>query len=358
MGPDLVGGGRTLAVNKCRTQSTALLRKVSRIRIRPKTVTMHTVAVEKGHLPDLLPPTWKSQVASWLAEDTPSMDYGGFVVGAAPRTATLWGKSTGILAGIPFFNEVFAQCGCTVEWFAKEGSYVELPHWRDEKNGRKKDCVKLATVTGPVNGILIAERVALNILARCSGVASSTRNLVINLRSAGYRGLVAGTRKTTPGFRLVEKYGMLVGGADMHRMDLSSMVMLKDNHVWARGSITDAIKAAKAVSGFAVKVEVEVQSEEEADEAIAAGADVVMLDNFTGAAVKVAAKSLKEKWAGKKFFLLEVSGGVRVENAETYVSHCKCSAALFHDDQNITGSFLYRCRYHVNKLHSPGGRPR
>ena len=113
---------------------------------------------------------------------------------------------------------------------------------------------------------------------------------------------------------------MLVGGADGHRMDLSSMVMLKDNHVWSHGSISGAVAAARAAAGFSVKIEVEVRSEEEADEAIGAGADVVMLDNFTGHGVKEAARSLRERWAGKRQFLLEVSGGLRLENAEQFVT--------------------------------------
>ncbi|KLP19877.1 Uncharacterized protein LW94_7584 [Fusarium fujikuroi] len=112
---------------------------------------------------------------------------------------------------------------------------------------------------------------------------------------------------------------MLVGGADAHRMDLSAMIMLKDNHVWSRGSITDAVKAAKSVGGFSMKVEVEVQSEAEADEAIEAGADVVMLDNFTGDGVKVASRSLKERWQGKRHFLLETSGGLQEDNFEAYL---------------------------------------
>ncbi|POR33677.1 Nicotinate-nucleotide pyrophosphorylase [carboxylating], partial [Tolypocladium paradoxum] len=149
--------------------------------------------------------------------------------------------------------------------------------------------------------------------------ATRSRALVAEVRAAGFAGTLAGTRKTTPGFRLVEKYGMLVGGADAHRMDLSAMVMLKDNHVWSRGSIADAVRAAKAVAGFSVKVEVEVQSEAEADEAIAAGADVVMLDNFTGEGVRVAARSLKERWRGKRQFLLEVSGGLKAGNVAPYV---------------------------------------
>ncbi|KAK0730026.1 putative nicotinate-nucleotide pyrophosphorylase [Lasiosphaeris hirsuta] len=270
---------------------------------------MIEMAIDHGALEFILPASWKTQIAAWLAEDTPSFDVGGFVVGNRQRSATLWGKSPGILAGVPFFNEVFAQCGCTVEWHAREGAHVET-------HGGK---MALATVIGPACGLLEGERVALNILARCSGVATVSRHLLVNLRTAGYTGVLAGTRKTTPGFRLVEKYGMLVGGADTHRMDLSTMTMLKDNHVWSRGSITKAVKAAKAAGGFSLKIEVEVQNEEEADEAIAAGADIVMLDNFDGTGVKVAARSLKEKWQGKKQFLLEVSGGLTVDNAESYI---------------------------------------
>lgn len=111
-------------------------------------------------------------------------------------------------------------------------------------------------------------------------------------------------------------------------MDLSTMTMLKDNHVWSRGSITKAVQAAKAAGGFSLKIEVEVQSEEEADEAIAAGADIVMLDNFTGEGVKVASKSLKERWAGKKHFLLEVSGGLTVDNAEAYICNGKSASTV------------------------------
>ncbi|KAI1087935.1 Quinolinate phosphoribosyl transferase [Rostrohypoxylon terebratum] len=270
--------------------------------------------IHHGSLEHLLPPSWKAQITAWLAEDTPSYDYAGFVVGEDLRSATLWGKSAGIIAGIPFFTEIFKQCGCEVEWLAKEGSYINRP-----KDGSGK--TKVATVTGPARGLLLGERVGLNLLARCSGIATVSRDMLLSLRSAGYEGILAGTRKTTPGFRLVEKYGMLVGGADTHRMDLSSMIMLKDNHVWSRGSITDAVKAAKMVGGFALKIEVEVQNEAEADEAIAAGADIVMLDNFTGDDVKTAARSLREKWKGKREFLIEVSGGLREDNVFDYANN-------------------------------------
>jgi len=190
---------------------------------------------------------------------------------------------------------------------------------------------------------LLGERVALNILARCSGIATKTSSLVNALRSHGWQGTLAGTRKTTPGFRVVEKYGILVGGADPHRHDLSSMTMLKDNHVWAcannaasktetpgvsgeediAAAIPKAVQAAKAVGGFSTKVEVEVRSIEEANTAIEAGADVIMLDNFTSDGVREAARRLKEEWAGKGkprgSFLIEVSGGLNEGNAVQYV---------------------------------------
>lgn len=275
------------------------------------TIPLPTDASHHGTLSDLLSSHWQTQVTSWLAEDTPSFDYGGFVVGSAPRTAHLLCKSPGVLAGVPFVDEIFKQLDCTVEWNFKEGEYIDT-----SKAGGK---VKVATVRGPTRKLLLGERVALNTLARCSGVASKSRKVLNLVRDAGYTGILAGTRKTTPGFRLVEKYGMLVGGIDGHRHDLSSMIMLKDNHIWAKGSITAAVKAAKSVGGFALKVEVECQTEEEANEAISAGADVVMLDNFTGDGIKVAARSLRDKWKGKREFLIESSGGLTEDNVGGYI---------------------------------------
>lgn len=187
----------------------------------------------------------------------------------------------------------------SVEWLVEEGHAIP--------DGEKTKC---AIVRGKARNLLLGERVALNLLARCSGVATVSRRFRDMARAEGWNGLIAGTRKTTPGFRLVEKYGMLVGGIDPHRHDLSSMVMLKDNHIWATGSITNAIKAVRRVAGFSLLVNVECQDEAEADEAIAAGANIVMLDNLTGAELHGAAKSLKDKWRGKKEFLIETSGGI------------------------------------------------
>ncbi|KAJ3362573.1 hypothetical protein HDU91_003353 [Kappamyces sp. JEL0680] len=252
----------------------------------------------------LLPTNWKKQVESWLDEDTPSFDYGGFVVGDSSQSAFLFCKAPGVLAGVPFFDEVFAQ------WLFEEGTYI------DPKGGKEK----VAVVTGPARKLLLGERPALNMLARASGVATKARALRNLKDERSWQGVIAATRKTTPGFRIVEKYASLVGGVDTHRHDLSSMIMLKDNHIWARGSITAAVKEARSVGGFSLKIEVECGSEAEADEAILAGADVIMLDNFDGKGIHSCAASLKAKYAGKHSFLIEGSGGLTLENCRDFMS--------------------------------------
>ncbi|WFD37815.1 nicotinate-nucleotide diphosphorylase (carboxylating) [Malassezia japonica] len=262
---------------------------------------------------DLLPPSWKTTVTAWLEEDCPSFDWGGYVVGEAPRSATLLCKDEGVLAGVPFVNAVFAELGCTVSWNFEEGHFFTAA---DNVPGTPAGKVKVAAahVKGPTRNLLLGERVALNTLARCSGIATASRRLLDAARAANYRGIVAGTRKTTPGFRLVEKYGMIVGGVDAHRYDLSSMVMLKDNHVWSTGSITNAVRTARSAAGFSLRIDVEVQSFEEAEEAIRAGADVVMLDNMVGDVLVDCAKTLKEKLGTEHRFLLESSGGITLSN--------------------------------------------
>lgn len=154
-------------------------------------------------------------------------------------------KQDGMLCGVPFAQEVFNQCELQVEWLFKEGSFLE-----PSKNDSGK--IVVAKITGPAKNILLAERTALNILSRSSGIATASHKIISLARSTGYKGTIAGTRKTTPGLRRLEKYSMLVGGCDTHRYDLSSMVMLKDNHIWATGSITNAVKNARAVCGFAL----------------------------------------------------------------------------------------------------------
>lgn len=258
---------------------------------------------------------WKQQITDFLSEDVPSFDYGAYVVGGKAETASLYMKAPGVICGVPFAAEVFKQCELEVEWHYTEGQYLSAEDVA--RNGGK---IRVATVSGPANKILLSERTALNLLARASGVATQSHMTKSLADKAGYKGLIAGTRKTTPGLRQVEKYAMLVGGVDPHRYDLSSMVMLKDNHVMSTGSITLAVASARKVCGFAVKVEVEVSLEADAREAIDAGADVIMLDNFSGAELQIVAQSLKAHYRGSnKSFLLECSGGLTLQNLSSYL---------------------------------------
>lgn len=224
----------------------------------------------------------------------------------------LLGKSAGVLAGVPFFDEVFSQLGCTVTWFLQEGDSV----------APTDGPVHVAKVTGSARHILLGERTALNILTRASGIATAAKVAADVAVAAGWHGEVAGTRKITPGFRLVEKYSLLVGGASTHRMDLSHMVMLKDNHIWSAGGITGAVKAARKACGFSSKIEVETRSLEEALEAAKAGADVVMLDNYTPAGMIEDAGKVKAAFPA---VMVEASGGI---TAATLVDYCHPSVDI------------------------------
>lgn len=248
----------------------------------------------------LLPPTWTSVIPQWLETDVPKFDAGGFVVGDNIVTATILCKSPGTMAGVPFVDAIFQHLGCTVKWLREEGSDI-----KEEESSKK---LAIAKVTGKACCLLLGERTALNCLARASGIATQAKRIVRLVRDKGWKGEVAGTRKTTPGFSLVEKYALLIGGASTHRMDLSHMTMLKDNHIWASGSITSAVQKARSVLGFSSKIEVECRDLEEAFEAAEAGCDIVMLDNFSPDEIKRDSKIFKERYP---HIIVEASGGIR-----------------------------------------------
>jgi nicotinate-nucleotide pyrophosphorylase (carboxylating) len=248
----------------------------------------------------LLPPTTFDSIPTWLAMDAPKFDAGGFVVGDAVTTATILCKSPGTMAGVPFVNAIFAHLGCTVEWLREEGATIT-----EEESSNK---LPVARVTGKTRCLLLGERTALNCMARASGIATQAKRVVGLVRAQGWQGQVAGTRKTTPGFGMVEKYALLVGGASTHRMDLSHMTMLKDNHIWASGSITAAVERARRALGFSSKIEVECRDLNEAFEAAKAGCDIVMLDNFSPEEIKRDSVLFKEQYP---HVVVEASGGIR-----------------------------------------------
>jgi nicotinate-nucleotide pyrophosphorylase (carboxylating) len=171
----------------------------------------------------------------------------------------------------------------------------------------------ILTVTGPAHGVLAAERTALNFIQRLSGVATLAKRYADAVASAGGKAKVVDTRKTTPGFRVLEKAAVLAGGCGNHRFDLGSGILIKDNHIAACGSVRAAVEAAKAKAPHPLRIEVEVTNLGELDEALAAGAEVVLLDNMTPAQVEVAAAR-----AHGRHVIVEVSGGITLATIGDY----------------------------------------
>jgi nicotinate-nucleotide pyrophosphorylase (carboxylating) len=164
---------------------------------------------------------------------------------------------------------------------------------------------RVAVFRGRAASLLAAERTALNFVQRLSGVATLSRRYHEEVRGTGLR--VTDTRKTTPGFRQLEKEAVRAGGAANHRFDLGSGVLIKDNHLAVAGSIAEAVLRARAVAPHGMKIEVEVDSLAQLDAALQAGADIVLLDNFSAADVEEAMRRVRARTPRP---LVEVSGGV------------------------------------------------
>ena len=171
----------------------------------------------------------------------------------------------------------------------------------------------LLAVRGPAHGVLAAERTALNFIQRLSGTATLARRYADAVAASGAKARVVDTRKTTPGFRVLEKAAVAAGGCGNHRFDLGSGILIKDNHIAACGSVRAAVEAAKLGAPHPLRIEVEVTNLGELDEALAAGAEVVLLDNMTPAQVEVAAAR-----AHGKHVLVEVSGGITLATIGDY----------------------------------------
>jgi nicotinate-nucleotide pyrophosphorylase (carboxylating) len=212
-----------------------------------------------------------------LREDMPEGDITSesIVPAGAVSEALLLAKEDGVLAGLTVARRVFEIVDPRVEFRG------ECP---DGTAFRKGDV--LARIKGPTVSLLKAERTALNFLQRLSGIATATRRFVDAV--AGTKARIFDTRKTTPGLRLLEKYAVRMGGGTNHRLGLSDMVLIKDNHLRYVGSITEAVRRARARVSAGVKVEVEVTTVDEAREALAAPADIIMLDNMPLEGMKAA----------------------------------------------------------------------
>ena len=204
-------------------------------------------------------------------------------------------KQDGIVAGLDVFKRVFQLLDgdVEVEFFCKDGDEV--------KNGQL-----MGKVTGDIRVLLSGERVALNYLQRMSGIATYTHSVAALLE--GSRTKLLDTRKTTPNIRIFEKYAVRVGGGFNHRYNLSDGVLLKDNHIGAAGSVTNAVKMAKEYAPFVRKIEVEVENLDMVREAVEAGADIIMLDNMSLEEMQEAVRIIEGRAE------TECSGNVTKEN--------------------------------------------
>jgi nicotinate-nucleotide pyrophosphorylase (carboxylating) len=205
-----------------------------------------------------------------LREDLPSGDITSeSVIPAGSRSeAYFLAKEDGVLAGLPVAGRVFEKL---------DPSIIFIERFREGSAFRQAD--KLARVKGPTIALLKGERTALNFLQRLCGVATATRRYIEAV--AGTKARILDTRKTTPGLRLLEKYAVRTAGGTNHRMNLSEMVLIKDNHLRRVGSVSEAVRRARAAVRQGTRIEVEAANLLQVREALAAGADMIMLDNMT-----------------------------------------------------------------------------
>jgi nicotinate-nucleotide pyrophosphorylase (carboxylating) len=209
------------------------------------------------------------------------------IVPAAHRATTLLvARQPGVVAGLDLARLAFQLIDPLIEMDVERGDGAALA---------PGDLI--ATISGPARGILTAERVALNLLCRLSGIATATASVVAAVRD--YKADIVCTRKTTPGLRAIEKYAVRVGGGSNHRFGLDDAVLIKDNHVAIAGSVTEALKRAKQGVGHLVKIELEVDTLDQLREALDHGVDAVLLDNMdpetlTTAVAMVAGRAVTE----------------------------------------------------------------
>ena len=264
------------------------------------------------------------QIERWLREDVGHHDVSNQLPGST--TGRLVAKEPGVVAGLDAAERVFAYVGGSVTHTLEEGSQVEPGD-------------DLLVVSGPTRELLRGERLSVNLAAHASGIATKTHRAVEAAASAVEAATsavesgdaddnadgsvpatsspprIAATRKTTPGLRGLEKRAVAAGGGDTHRLDLSHMVMVKDNHI-AEFGLEGAIDHLAAQASFATKIEVEVERVTDVVRSAEAGADVILLDNMRPDEVRDAVETLAD--AGHEGVLTEASGGIGVDDVRAY----------------------------------------
>ena len=244
----------------------------------------------------LLPHQYEPLLLAALTEDMGAGDVTTLLTVPEDATATaiILAKAEGVIAGLTVACRTFTLLDPTISIrFAVSDGAKVTPG------------TVLATLSGPAQSLLTAERVALNVLQRMSGTATLTRKFVEAVSGTSAR--IVDTRKTTPGMRMLEKYAVRVGGGFNHRYGLGDAVLIKDNHLAAGGGVRATVERARAQAPHTMKIEVECKNRVEVDEAIAARADIILLDNMPLALLAEAVAAIGDK------AITEASGGVNLQ---------------------------------------------
>ena len=250
----------------------------------------------------------KEKLKSFLKEDLGHGDVTSdlLVMDGTVVEAEIVAKESGVLAGLEEIKLLLEEFGLKTEKLKGDGD-------------RLKKGEAILRVIGDAKTILALERTVLNFLCRMSGIATLTAKLVEMVRKAGFKTIIACTRKTAPGLEYFDKKAVRIGGGDTHRLHLDDMILVKDNHIKVVGSVSEAIKRAKEKASFSKKIEVEVSNLAEALEAARVGADIIMLDNFTPAQIKETLLQLEKEGLRSKV-LVEASGGINEDNVVEFAS--------------------------------------
>jgi len=258
-----------------------------------------------------------------LREDDPFWDLTSVIVPSEYGEACVRVKEDCVVAGMEEVTELLRLLG------------LEFTVLRGDGNVAKAgDCVLI--IRGQKPDLLKVERVVLNVLMRASGIATMTRRILERARNVNPRVRVAATRKTTPFLRYLEKKAVAIGGGDPHRFSLSDAVLIKDNHIRAVGSLEKAIILARERSPFTVKIEVEVETVEDAIKAAELGVDIIMLDNMKPSDVAKVHEELMRRGLRDRI-ILEASGGINEDNVIEYARYVDVVSigALTHSYKSI-----------------------
>jgi nicotinate-nucleotide pyrophosphorylase (carboxylating) len=218
-------------------------------------------------------------------------------------TAEVIVKEAGVAAGVQETLYLAEYLGLTANALVTDGDKI-------------KNKQVLIRISGDAQTILSVERTILNLLSRMCGIATRTRTLTEKIARSKLKAKIAATRKSAPGLLYFDKKAVEIGGGDPHRLHLDDMILIKDNHIAIVGNVEEAVKRAKNHASFSKKIEIEVSNVEDALKAARAGADIIMLDNFSPKQAKSAAETLEKDGFGK--VMLEVSGGITEENLLEY----------------------------------------